>query len=465
MPKKTWVIPAGQSVHTNGGRGAWARPRLSRNRFKSAAERSLPTPTQRRSDLPTALKPGRTLTQAYFLGPLGALASYAGRANRFWLLTGISATTLALLTFWQGHDMAFKLERGSGYGVLWLGLWAMSWLGMCLAWSRGITMAGLEVGGGLSRLPKSLGNPWLIGVLGALFPGLGLLLSGYPRRAGWAVLGFGGAVLSALVLANGRALWKWNHVSHYGGFPPTTLEWMFIAAAGLGLIGLVGWLVQLLDGIRLAGRKAFAESGHGDAFAIALVTAMAAFAIVFRPAVFAAEFDHGAEWGQSKGLRITPLALAGAAMHLDPSRPDYAMRVADLEDAMGNKWEARQIRAKVYSDWAIYRAFAEPMTKKTRPARPDPLVGAAVPPPAVAPTAPALATMSEPSVPPAPEPQPPAEPVVKPTSPVKITAAEPTSPPRATATKPVVQSTKSTVTKKTTAHRTTTKTSPTPKTP
>jgi len=257
MPRRTWVIPSSQNAHANGGRSAWARPRMPQNRFANAQERSLPTPTQRRSDLPTAQRPGRTLTLAYFLGPLSALASNAGRANRFWLLIGAASTAIGLVALFQGQDMTWKLQHGSGYGVLWLTLFGIAWFGTCVAWSQGVTMAGHEVSGGMNRLPKAAGNPWFIGFVGALFPGFGLSLSGYPRRAGLAILGYCALGLGALILLNGHDLWIWNKISHYGGFPVPKVELVYIVAAVLTIVGIVGWLVQLLDGIRLAGRKAY----------------------------------------------------------------------------------------------------------------------------------------------------------------------------------------------------------------
>jgi hypothetical protein len=394
MPRRTWVIPSGQNAHHNGGRSAWARPRMPHSRMANGPERSVPTPTQRRSDLPTAQRPGRTLTLAYFLGPLGPIASNAGRANRFWLLIGAASTLIGLVALWQGQDMTWRLQHGSGYGVLWLTLFAISWFGTCVAWSQGVTMAGHEVSGGMNRLPKAIGNPWFIGFMGAIFPGFGLSLSGYPRRAGIAILGYCALGLGALVLMNGRDLWTWNKISHYGGFPIPKLELVYLVAGGLALLGIVGWLVQLLDGIRLAERKAHAVSDHGDVFAFALMATLAISALVFRPAAFAAEFDHLAEWGQSKGFRITPYIFANLATHLDPSRPDYAMRVADIEESRGHKVAAKAIRTEIHSDWAIYRSFAQPVIKRPVQAQaasfdgPNPAVSPSVTVPSTGPVRP-----------------------------------------------------------------------------
>lgn len=487
MPRRTWVIPTGQNAHHNGGRGAWSRPRIGPNRFANGQDRSLPTPTQRRSDLPTAQRPGRTLTLAYFLGPLGPWASNAGRENRFWLLIGIAATLMGFVALWQGQDMTWRLQHGSGYGVLWMTLFGISWFGTCIAWSQGVAMAGLEVSGGMNRLPKSVGNPWFIGFMGALFPGFGLALSGYPRRAAVAILGYCALGLGALVLLNGRDLWTWNKISHYGGFPVPKLEILYLAALGLAVIGMVGWLVQFLDGIRLAQRKAHAASEHGDAFAFALLTAMAVFALVFRPSAFAAEFDHLAEWGEAKGFRITPYMFATLATHLDPSRPDYAMRVADIEEARGHKAAARSIRTDIHSDWAIYRSFVKPVTKKT-PTSPVATLGgptAPVSPPVTATsagvgqaaptpvatatgTAQTSATAPTAAVPMGPEPPPLSQGVATSSSPVKITTAAPATKTSTTATKKSsgtsskVTTTKKTTKKSPTVHRssptTTTKT-------
>lgn len=477
MPRRTWVIPTGQNPHHNGGRGAWSRPRMATNRFANGHDRTLPTPTQRRSDLPTAQRPGRTLTLAYFLGPLGPWASNAGRENRFWLLIGIAATLIGFGALWQGQDMTWRLQHGSGYGVLWMMLFGISWFGTCLAWSQGVAMAGLEVSGGMNRLPKAVGNPWFIGFMGAFFPGFGLALSGYPRRAATAILSYCALGLGALVLMNGRDLWTWNKISHYGGFPVPKLEILYLAALGLAVIGVVGWLVQFLDGIRLAQRKAHATSDHGDVFAFALLTAMAVFALAFRPSAFAAEFDHMAEWGQAKGFRITPYLFATLATHLDPSRPDYAIRVADIEEARGHKAAAKAIRTELHSDWAIYRSFAEPVTKSPAKAQLSGMLGQTAPP---MPAGQPVQTVTGPAqtaaqVPLGPEPPPVAQStalasptaassvtqgVIPPSSPVKITSASP-APTTKTTTTTAKPTTKTTKKKTATVHRS----SPTTKTP
>jgi len=479
MPRRTWVIPTGQNAAHNGGRSAWARPRMPHSRVANGNERSLPTPTQRRSDLPTAQRPGRTLTLAYFLGPLGPIASNAGRANRFWLLIGAASTLIGLMALWQGQDLTWRLQHGSGYGALWLALFGISWFGTCVAWSQGVAMAGHEVSGGMNRLPKAVGNPGFIGFMGALFPGFGLSLSGYPRRAGIAILGYCAFGLGALVLMNGRDLWTWNKISHYGGFPIPKLELMYLVAGGLALIGIVGWLVQLLDGIRLAQRKAHTGSDRGDAFAFALMATLAIFAMVFRPTAFAAEFDHLAELGQSRGLRITPYMLATMATHLDPSRPDYAMRVADIEEARGHKAAARAIRTEIHSDWAIYRSFVEPVTKKTAPAQAASMMDGTAPP---TPAGQMVQTVTGPAqtgaqVPMGPEPPPVTQstaassPSEVPTSASSVSqgVAAPSSPVKiTTATKSATTTTKAATTKpKTTKKKTTTvsRSSPTTKTP
>jgi hypothetical protein len=228
-------------------------------------------------------------------------------------------------------------------------------------------------------------------------------------------------------------------------------------------------------------------SDHGDVFAFALIATMAIFAVVFRPAAFAAEFDHLAELGQSKGFRITPYVFATLATHLDPSRPDYAMRVADIEDARGHKADAKNIRTEIHSDWAIYRAFAKPVTKKTAPVQAASIGGSPAPARTVTtpgPAAPApggqlvqTVTSPEPSpsnVPMGPELPPvtqttaPSTPgsasavtqgVAAPASPVKITTASPTP-----ATKTTTTTTKTTSTKAaTTTVKPTTKTTKTTK--
>jgi len=420
------------------------------------------------------------------------MASNAGRDNLFWFLVGAASTLIGLVAVWQGQDMSWRLQHGSGYGVLWLALYCIAWFGTCVAWSRGVTMAGLEVSGGMNRMPKVAGNPWFIGFMGAIFPGFGLSLSGYPRRAGMAILGYCALGLGMLVLMNGRDLWTWNKISHYGGFPIPKLELTYLVAGGLALIGMVGWVVQVLDGVRLAQRKASAGSEHGDVFAFALIATMAIFALVFRPAAFAAEFDHLAEWGQAKGFQITPYMFASVATRLDPSRPDYAMRVADIEDARGHKASAKAIRTEVHSDWAIYRSYAEPVAKKTAPVQAAGMTGQVPPTPAGQ----LIQTVTGPEpapVPIGPEPPPAASaapttstPVSQgvaatPSSPVKITATptkSTTTPTKTTSTttKPTSTTTKATTTtakptakttkKTTTVHRSSpTTTTTTPKTP
>jgi hypothetical protein len=74
----------------------------------------------------------------------------------------------------------------------------------------------------------------------------------------------------------------------------------------------------------------------------------------FRPRLWAAECDLRAEWAESHGLRFTPLGLAELARHLDPSRPDYALRAARLNESLGRQAAAETIERNLGSSWSLY---------------------------------------------------------------------------------------------------------------
>jgi hypothetical protein len=321
------------------------------------------------------------------------------------VLAGLSVGT-ALLVGRRFPEIAGALRQGQGLGFLLLGLALLTLILGTAAMAQGVKAGGEEASRAASGRPRAHPSPFLALVLGLVFPGLGLHLSRSPGRAAAALAGVGALGVGAIVLWFAAPLWTWNHVSRFGVVSDTTLEIAYLAAASFCFFGVVSWIAQALDGMRQAGfLSPPAATARGDRFGLALLLALAVFGAGFRPRLWAAEFDLRAEWAEAHGLRLTPLGLAELARHLDPSRPDYALRAARLNEALGRQAAAKTIETNLGSSWSLYLAgmggrfhgttprltsdsdFVGPMPANPAPANP----GCPMPEPSLAPQAKASA--------------------------------------------------------------------------
>jgi hypothetical protein len=293
---------------------------------------------------------------AFFAGPLSILATRRGKRSLFWIWTAIisCAAASAMAVRWSG--VIPRAAHGFGLGsLLWLVASCLAIIAGFTAWARGVFLVGRWKYEPLRRLPAWIRHPAAVCSMGFLFPGFGLHAAGFPRRAACALWTVSLIAISIVVLAHSPAIWRWNLDAGSFTLPPDTLELAFIAIGALGLLGALVWIVQALDGARLAGRRTGVEPRpRGDLAAVALLVAIIAFIAWFQPADLAVSLDRFAIASSGEGLSVVPLHAAEAAMRLDPSRPVYALRAIEMNEALGRTERAGELRRDLVSRWGAY---------------------------------------------------------------------------------------------------------------
>ena len=293
---------------------------------------------------------------AYLAGPYAILATRRGRESRFWVVLAILSATAAVIVLARANKI-FAAPHGAGIGfVIWLSVACLATALGFAAWARGVFLLGRHKGWLLRRLPAWLRRPGTAGVLGLLVPGFGLFVAEHSRRAACVLACVCTTIVSALVLWQGPALWRLSQVGVLLGHGDI-LERIFIVLGAIGLFGALVWIVQALDGARLAGvgpGRDGAESRHGDWAAVALVLAIVAALVTFKPARVAETLDRFAVSMREDGLRVIPLAATQAATRLDPSKPEYAVQAIELNEALGRPGEALALKRDLAERWKPY---------------------------------------------------------------------------------------------------------------
>jgi len=291
---------------------------------------------------------------AYLAGPYAILATRRGRESRFWVVLAILSATAAVIIL-AGANKIFAAPHGAGIGfVIWLSVTCLATALGFAAWARGVFLLGRHKGWLLRRLPAWLRRPGTAGVLGLLVPGFGLFVAERPRRAACVLLAACAAVVATLVLWQAPDLWRLSQVGILVGHGDI-LERIFIVLGAIGLFGALVWIVQALDGARLVGAGAEGATGrHGDLAAVALVLAIAAAFVIFKPARVAETLDRFAVSMREDGLRVIPLAATQAAMRLDPSKPEYTIQAIELNEALGRPGEALALKRDLAERWKPY---------------------------------------------------------------------------------------------------------------
>ncbi|MBN1885082.1 MAG: hypothetical protein JW876_06125 [Candidatus Krumholzibacteriota bacterium] len=275
-------------------------------------------------------------------GPFSILATSAGRRSRAWMAIALlgagSATATAVL--WTRIPWP---EIGFPAAVAMIAAAAAAAVSCCLAWTRGIVLAGREEARRMRRSPGWLRSRAAAGLIGSVFPGMGLFVSGHHARAAAALWVVCLAGIAAVTLTKAGLLWDLNAFAGPYGVDAGFLERFLIAAAAVAAAGVVAWVVQALDGIRLAGPRRN-DVPRGNAVSLALVAALALMAFTFDASVVAGALDAGAAAAAGKGMREIPFQLARAAAVLDPSRPAYACRVIEMGERCGKHDYAARTR-------------------------------------------------------------------------------------------------------------------------
>jgi hypothetical protein len=202
-------------------------------------------------------------------------------------------------------------------------------------------------------LLAGISHPVAITGLSLLFPGLGLFISGNPRRGAFALWILGPLMIALIILGQASWLWQMNQNLGAGRIPRSALELVFIGSLLIALLATVTWIVLAMEGARhvsqLAGRVP-----HGQSVALALLVAIAAFHLTFEPTRFAQVLHHFAVAFRLDGLRVVPLVMELSAAKLDPMQPLYTYRAAELYQQLGQRGRASELRSELNARWTAY---------------------------------------------------------------------------------------------------------------
>jgi hypothetical protein len=296
-----------------------------------------PIARRRRRPEPRSL---RLLVRAYSLGPLGTLLGGASRWEQVLavlaLMAGVFWVLLQLPPVAAGLPAAPRLAAMLLCGSFLLG-----------AWCRELVLAAGQHRLNPERLPAWMRRSATAGFLGLPVPGLGLLIAGRSGRAALAFFNAGLTVQALLIVVGlSRELGPW-------GVSTAVEVWLAGAALAFAL-GALLWVASALDGARLlAGVQRRPRVVPADRYALALLLALVLFSAGFQPADFAGDLDGLAVTLQERGFRHLPLACELWALRLDPGRPEYALRAADLAGATDRPVLAGALLYSVRERWQV----------------------------------------------------------------------------------------------------------------
>ncbi len=291
---------------------------------------------------------GVSLIFSYLAGPVSILAARRGRKSRFWAGLSIFSVILSIVVIWMWRGLSYWSTRENPVGAVMILVAVAAVISGFSAWTRAVVLAGRYEGPRLRRSPDWIRSSFAAGLFGIICPGMGLFVAGRSKRAAAALWMACLTVISMLVLA--RAAWLWNFNTHAGVFAvrPDTLEYVFIFAGAAVVTGGLAWVVQALNGARLAGRAANRKTvSRRNWAAVALLISMIAFSVLSRPAVVAEALDGAAAVSRSEGMQIIPLHLSRTAICLDPSQPGYVIRAIGLYEDNGDHARADAMRREL----------------------------------------------------------------------------------------------------------------------
>ncbi len=393
---KIWLIEAGDVLETPRPQQELpATPRPAprpRPRTAAVVEPREPRRVVREQARPQTLHIAPLLVLTWLLGPLAVLLTPEGRRERTWaglgVVAAVAAAILTLVPFARFHQ-----GLAGSAPLVWMPLAFIATLGGFSAWARAVQIAGERGVTQASRLPRWLRRAPALAAAGLCAPGAGLLLAGRRRRAALALWMLWPAALAALVLVQGRGIWHGLRQAVPGPATGLALETIFIASAAVLLAGVVAWLVQALEAVRLttpAGARA-----HGDWYAVALGVACAALAFTAQPRMVAGQLATRAAGLQQAEMRIIPLRMALAAGRLDPTNTAYAVQAVALCEELGRADQAEALRAELAAGVRPYLAMLGPERqdepggrarpaadppRRSRPAAPQPAPAAPIEP-------------------------------------------------------------------------------------
>lgn len=289
---------------------------------------------------------------SYFLGPLAIAATRQGRKSSVWLVIAVAATAVSAIALWMWGSVFSRPATGEFIDGAWIFVGCLAIIAAFTVWSHAVALIGHQRSTALRRLPGWIKRPWIAGPLGLLLPGLGLFITGHARRAALALWISGAALISTLVLLHAQWIWSWNEASGAVAFAPHTLEYLFLALGVVVLFGVFTWIVQVLDGARLAGSRNTRQARvRGDVIAVALLASILIFAVSFEPGLISQTLDDFAVAAYSEGFKVIPLHAVRSAAVLDPSKPIYVLHAASIYEDLGRSGEARALRLELWDRW------------------------------------------------------------------------------------------------------------------
>jgi hypothetical protein len=211
-----------------------------------------------------------------------------------------------------------------------------------LVWARSVAAAGSLHNMTYSRCPRRLRSPAAIAAAGLLVPGLGMMLVGRPRHAGWSFALAAPVAAAAVVITRWDWLWHRARTPIPAGVSGPTLEIILAATVAVATVAGILWIVQALDGARrVSSSRSLVVA---DTASVGLLMSLAIFSFAFRPATFAHNLHTTAVTLRLDGYRTIPLALNEAALRLDPASPAYLAEAAELYALLGKTDKSREMR-------------------------------------------------------------------------------------------------------------------------
>jgi hypothetical protein len=285
---------------------------------------------------------GRALLLAYLGGPVTVSRWLSGGKGMAWTIAGLASAAAAFgLLLFKARFLA-RLELGDNGALLWLLIVPTVVLAVGAVWARAVSAAGCKYYLPRSRLPRWLQGLAATGLAGLLVPGLGLMLAGRPKRAGWAFLLVGAAAAALVVFSRWDWLWDRSRSPVAPGISGAGLEMILVLVVCMSVVIALAWIVQALDGARRV--TTYRSHAAASAVSVALVVSLLAFALVYRPATIAQNLHVTSTSLQVNGYRFIPLGLSEAAAHLDPAKATYLAHAVELYEALGMRGKARAKR-------------------------------------------------------------------------------------------------------------------------
>jgi hypothetical protein len=336
--------------------------------IKKAAPKTNPIPRTRPAPVEAAAKPKKNggkkngganpwkrVLASYLTGPISVAVWMHGPGRKTWMVTGLACIAIAMLLVTSGASIGASLLDQS-YGVLfWLVVVPLAIVALATAWTLAIDRAGRGKTIPASWYPNWIRRPWSIFLCGLMVPGLGLRIAGRPKYAARVFWIVGPLAAALVIILNSRRLWHRSLSGIPAGISGPSLETIFVIATVGGVVMLLAWIVQALDGSRrVSNRRSVAGS---NVVSIVLLVTLVLGAVSFRPIEFARDLDVAGTALRAEGFRLIPLKLSEAAARLDPAAPVYVADAAELAKELGMTELAREKREILERRMETYMAI------------------------------------------------------------------------------------------------------------